>query len=101
MCEGRGALLRVPSTVGQSVCLCWARSKPKGPKGPRGKVDLKDLKVLIAFTADASEKDNGQANPPWSCLPGNSRVLSFAYSGVVQFVLNESSMNYSVDASLD
>ena len=32
--EGRRALLRVPSTVGRSVCLCWALSKPKGPKGP-------------------------------------------------------------------
>ena len=21
---------------GRSVCLCWAKSKPKGPKGPRG-----------------------------------------------------------------
>ena len=27
------ALPRVPSTVGRSVCLCWALSKPKGPKG--------------------------------------------------------------------
>ena len=25
--------LRVPSTVGRSVCLCWALSKPKGPNG--------------------------------------------------------------------
>ena len=30
--KGRRALLRVPSTVGRSVCLCWALSKPKGPK---------------------------------------------------------------------
>jgi len=32
--KGRRALLRIPSTVGRSVCLCWAKSKPKGPKGP-------------------------------------------------------------------
>ena len=31
--KGRRALLRVPSTVGRSVCLCWEHSKPKGPKG--------------------------------------------------------------------
>ena len=30
---GRRALLRIPSTAGRSVCLCWAKSKPKGPKG--------------------------------------------------------------------
>ena len=24
--------MRIPSTVGRSVCLCWAKSKPKGPK---------------------------------------------------------------------
>ena len=32
--KGRRALLRVPSTVGRSVCLCWEHSKHKGPKGP-------------------------------------------------------------------
>ena len=32
--KGRRALLRIPSTEGRSVCLCWAKSKPKGPKGP-------------------------------------------------------------------
>ena len=31
--KGRRALLRIPSTEGRSVCLCWAKSKPKGPKG--------------------------------------------------------------------
>ena len=31
--KGRRALLRMPSTEGRSVCLCWAPSKPKGPKG--------------------------------------------------------------------
>ena len=31
--KGRRAFLRIPSTVGRSVCLCWAPSKPKGPKG--------------------------------------------------------------------
>ena len=30
--KGRRALLRVPSTEGRGVCLCWALSKPKGPK---------------------------------------------------------------------
>ena len=30
--KGRRALLRVPSTFGRSVCLCWALSKPQGPK---------------------------------------------------------------------
>ena len=33
--KGRRALLRIPSTEGRSVCLCWAPSKPKGPTGPR------------------------------------------------------------------
>jgi len=32
--NGRMALLRVPSTVGRSVCLCWEHSIPKGPKVP-------------------------------------------------------------------
>ena len=31
--KGRRALLRVPSKIGRSVCLCWAKSKPKGPQG--------------------------------------------------------------------
>ena len=31
--KGGRALLRIPSTEGRSVCLCWAKSKPKGPKG--------------------------------------------------------------------
>ena len=31
--KGRRALLRIPTTEGRSVCLCWAKSKPKGPKG--------------------------------------------------------------------
>ena len=31
--KGRRALLRIPSTEGRSVCLCWAKSKPQGPKG--------------------------------------------------------------------
>ena len=36
--KGRRALLRVPFTKGRSVCLCWAKSNPKGPKtkGPEG-----------------------------------------------------------------
>ena len=32
--KGRRALLRIPSTEGRSVCLCWAKSISKGPKGP-------------------------------------------------------------------
>ena len=32
--KGRRALLRIPSTEGRSVCLCWEHSKPEGPKGP-------------------------------------------------------------------
>jgi len=42
-------LLRIPSTEGRSVCLCWAKSKPKGPK-VKGK-DLKDLRARKAFAA--------------------------------------------------
>ena len=32
-CDPKGcrALLRVPSTEGRIVCLCWALSNPKGP----------------------------------------------------------------------
>ena len=30
--NGRRALLRVPSSEGRSVCLCWAKSKPKGQR---------------------------------------------------------------------
>ena len=26
------ALLRIPTTGGRSVCLCWTKSNPKGPK---------------------------------------------------------------------
>ena len=41
-CDPKGlrALLRVPSTVGRSVCLCWALSKPKGPKGSESDVSF-------------------------------------------------------------
>ena len=31
--KGRGDLLRVPSTEGRGVRLCWAPSKPNEPKG--------------------------------------------------------------------
>ena len=31
--KGRRALLRISSTEGRSVCLCWAPSKSEGPKG--------------------------------------------------------------------
>ena len=34
--KGRRALLRIPSMEGRSVCLCWAKSKPKGPQGAGG-----------------------------------------------------------------
>jgi len=30
--KGRRALLRILSTEGRSVHLCWAKSKPEGPK---------------------------------------------------------------------
>ena len=33
--KGRRALLRIPSTEGRSVCLCWEHLKLKGPKGPK------------------------------------------------------------------
>ena len=33
--KGRRALLRIPSTEGRSVCLCWSKSKPNGTKGAR------------------------------------------------------------------
>ena len=38
-CQKCHSLLRVPSTEGRSVCLCWEHSKPKGPTGPIGSVD--------------------------------------------------------------
>jgi len=31
--KGGRALLRIPSTEGRGVCLCWAKSKPEGPQG--------------------------------------------------------------------
>ena len=49
-------MLRIPSTEGRSVCLCWAKSKPKGPtqnKGPKGSAvisrnpNLKDVQELV------------------------------------------------------
>ena len=47
--KGRRALLRVPSTVGRSVCLCWEHSKPKGPKKLLAYVGLsQNLKGLKA-----------------------------------------------------
>ena len=46
--KGRRALLRVPSTVGRSVCLCWAPSKLEGPEG--------------AGTASVSVSNNGGAD---------------------------------------
>jgi len=49
--EGR-ALLRIPSTIGRSVCLCWAKSKPKGPKGP---MRIQCLFFEIATTCRDSE----------------------------------------------
>jgi len=32
----RERLLQILSTEGRSVCLCWAKSKPKRPKGKGG-----------------------------------------------------------------
>ena len=32
-CEKTQGFTAAPSTEGQSVCLCWAPSKPEGPKG--------------------------------------------------------------------
>ena len=42
--KGRRALLRIPTTEGRSVCLCWAKSKPKGPKG-----SVKSLSRLMGY----------------------------------------------------
>ena len=44
--KGRRALLRVPSTEGRSVCLCWEHSKPKGPKGKSEPDSGPDFRVL-------------------------------------------------------
>ena len=44
--KGCRALLRIPSTEGRCVCLCWAPSKPKGPQGPR-----QDPRVVWSTTA--------------------------------------------------
>ena len=50
--KGRRALLRIPSTEGRSVCLCWAPSKPKGPKGSTSGLFTKSLcSLLCAFEA--------------------------------------------------
>ena len=38
--KGCRALLLIPSTEGRSVCLCWAKSKPKGPKRPRAALSV-------------------------------------------------------------
>ena len=32
--KGRRAFLRILSTGGRGIRLCWAKSKPRGPKGP-------------------------------------------------------------------
>ena len=45
--KGRRALLRVPSTVERSVCLCWALSKPKGPKGSLSSVAYLSLNLEV------------------------------------------------------
>ena len=48
--KGRRASLRVSSTVGRSVCLCWAKS------------NLKDLKDLHGHQVDLTERSRVQSS---------------------------------------
>ena len=54
--KGRRALLRVPSTAGRSVCLCWAKSKPKGPENRQGGCFTSPRQANIGRPAGASKE---------------------------------------------
>ena len=55
--KGRRALLRVPSTVGRSVCLWWEHSKPKGPTGAlRAQIPTSCASVLLGELKDVSSQ---------------------------------------------
>ena len=55
--KGRRALLRIPSTVGRSVCLSWAKSKPRGPKGraPKSGLDCLSSAMLASYRRPCSD----------------------------------------------
>ena len=51
-------MLRIPSTDGRSVCLCWAKSKPKGPKGGGRKESARE-DVLCICTLHVPTREKG------------------------------------------
>jgi len=67
--KGTSAFLRILSTEGRGVRLCWAFSKPKGPKGSHG------------FYADLFY---GRAR----CSPMLGAAISDRYKGLLFFVQN-------------
>jgi hypothetical protein len=59
--KGHRALLRVPSTEGRGVRLCWAISKPKEPKG----FSTEQFPVSAYVGSSKNEKDlKGPASVP-------------------------------------
>ena len=70
--KGRRALLRIPSTVGRRVCLCWAKSKPKGPKGSSGLVSRLTAAQRWTDTAFSRTRSALGAAVGLSALEGNS-----------------------------
>jgi len=54
-CDPKGyrALLRVPSTLGRSVCLRWEHSKPKGLEGTHLRA-RRDLAHLLSLSLSLS-----------------------------------------------
>ena len=67
--KGRRALLRVPSSVGRSVCLCWEHSKPQGSKGQeriRSKKNAasQDPTVGVCLWPCGSPRGGGYAHGP-------------------------------------
>jgi hypothetical protein len=60
--KGRRALLRIPSTEGRSVCLCWAKSKPKGPQGKIIDLNMALVRAIFSQKAQSSNSYCRMAN---------------------------------------
>ena len=56
-------MLRIPSTEGRSVCLCWAKSKPEGPKGRRSPLVASQLTVTLSTPPPGASKKIGLRSP--------------------------------------
>ena len=79
--SGSGAFLRILSTEGQGVCLCWAKSKSEGPQGPTHTVDYDPfIKSELVSTQSMSRPYVVQT---WSRRPQLLEGPIHSYMGII------------------